>query len=285
MIMDKIKVKVNAKINLSLDVLGLYNGGYHELDMVMASIGIYDVVKCEKSNKITVKMNGKLSNEHNTAYKVCKLCYETYGVGLMNVSISKRIPFSAGLGGSSADASAVLFCIGRLYGLTYEQLYPIACKVGSDVVFMMNGGIMRAKGKGDDLLRLPFHDYYLVVAKGKHGTRTKDVFDEYDKSPEKTNYTESYVNAKNNLERYSSIKNALYNASKKCNGEIEETYNILKKYSDIVCMSGSGASCFAVFDSIEKANDVANSIRCENYANLSYVKACRVQNFAIKEIT
>lgn len=278
--MNEIKVRVNAKINLTLDILGEYGVGYHELDTIMASIGIYDIVECRKADDIMVMMDSRLQNENNTAYKVAKMCYDKFGVGLCHIDITKGIPFSAGLGGSSADASATLYCLGKLYGLTESQLDEVARAVGSDVAFMLKGGIMHAKGKGDDLSALPFHDYCLVVAKGRSGAMTKQVFEQYDLEPERSSHTADYISAENECDRLRSLGNALQKPAIKCVPEIENTITKLQKYSNVVCMSGSGAGVFAVVPDMDYANALVEKLRKQ----FSYIKACKVLDYGIKEL-
>ena len=279
--MDKIKVRVNAKINLTLDVLGVYGEGYHELDTVMASIDIYDVVECSRSEVISVVMDGNNQYEGNTAYKAWAICQREYGIGGLDIVITKGIPFSAGLGGSSADASAVLYCIGKIYGLSDEQLYAVARVVGSDVSFMLKGGIMRCGGKGDDLTTLPFHDYALVVAKDKSGTNTGEVFRRHDQVGQVTCHTRDYVDGIDNKgDRLSAIGNGLQHAGVVCNQEVAMLVSVLNDYSSVVSMSGSGASVYAVLPNENCANQVAGEIK----NRFSFVKACNVLNYGIKEL-
>ena len=103
------KVRVNGKINLTLDVVGSFGEGYHKLDTVMASIGIFDIVEVNLSDKICVFMDTRECDESNTAFKVAKICHEQYSIPPLKIEITKGIPFCGGLGGSSADASAVLY--------------------------------------------------------------------------------------------------------------------------------------------------------------------------------
>ena len=279
--MDKLKVRVNAKINLTLDVLGVYGEGYHELDTVMASVGIFDNVECTRADGISVHMDGKAQDVNNTAYKAWAICNEKYGIGGLDIVITKGIPFGAGLGGSSADASAVLYCIGKIYGITQSQLLEVACLVGSDVSFMLSGGIMRCGGKGDDLKALPFHDYAIVVLKGKNGTNTREVFRRHDEVGRVTAHTARFVDGISNKgERLSAIGNGLQHAGVVCTPEVSLLVSALSDYSSVVSMSGSGASVFAVFPNFDCANQVASELK----GRFPFVKACKVLDYGIKEL-
>ena len=106
--MQNLKIKSNAKVNLSLSVLGKREDGYHELDTVMQSISLYDTVYIEKSDKIAVEC-GEFGGEDNITFKSAAAFFKASGInGGAKIKIEKRIPSAAGMGGGSADAAAVL---------------------------------------------------------------------------------------------------------------------------------------------------------------------------------
>lgn len=279
--MQKVKVRVNAKINLTLDVVGEFGGGYHNLDMVMASVGIFDILECEVADKISVIMDGKECDEGNTAFKVAKICNEEFACKPVAINIVKGIPFGGGLGGSSADASAALYCMQKLFGLSEDNMLSVAKRVGSDVTFMLKGGIMRAGGKGDDLQALPFKEYSLVIAKGKQSASTKEVFDKFDQIGEVTSYTEEFVRrlsvGENELE---CVGNGLQPASSAIIPEITQVVKALQKYSHYVSMSGSGSSVFAIVENMADANALADLLK----TRFNYVKACTSLPYGVKEL-
>lgn len=278
--MDKIKVRVNAKINLTLDVVGDFGSGYHDLDMVMTSVGIFDVVECQKSEQIKVVMDGKICDEGNTAYKVAKICKEKYNTGAVSINIQKGIPFGGGLGGSSADASATLYCMQKLFDMNDEDIFEIAKTVGSDVNFMLKGGLMRARGKGDDLQNLPFKEYCLLIAKGKKSASTKEVFATFDKVGQNSSNTQKFVQAlmdgKNELDF---VANGLQKPCTMICPEIESVVKKLQKYSNTVCMSGSGSCVFAVLKNMGDANALEEKLK----RKFAFVKACTSLPYGIKE--
>ena len=135
--MQSLKIKANAKINLSLSVLGKRFDSYHELDTVMQSISLNDTVYIEKSDKITVEC-GELGGEDNIAFKAAAAFFKASGINAgAKIKIEKRIPSAAGMGGGSADAEAVLVGLDKLYEaeLSYERLLSVAVKLGADVPF------------------------------------------------------------------------------------------------------------------------------------------------------
>ena len=144
--MQSLKIKANAKINLSLSVLGKRKDGYHELDTVMQSISLYDTVYIEKGDKITGEC-GEFGGEDNIAFKAAAAFFKVCSInGGANIKIEKRRPSAAGMGGGSADAAAVLVGLNKLYKtkLSYEKLLSIAVKLGADVPFLICGGSARA---------------------------------------------------------------------------------------------------------------------------------------------
>lgn len=278
--MDKLKVRVNAKINMTLDVVGSYKEGYHNLDMTMISVGIFDVVEVSLSDSICVTMDGRECDESNTAYKVADICQKEYDMPAVKIDIVKGIPFGGGLGGSSADASAVLYCMQKMFGLSDEAAQKIAARVGSDVNFMLKGGFCRARGKGDNLQALPFKEYSLVVAKGKMSANTKDVFDKFDEIGVFTHFTEQFVQGLANEEELKFIGNGLQNVTRLICTDMQKVIATLKKYSTYVCMSGSGSCVFAVVENMSDANLLAEGLK----KTFSYVKACTTLPYGIKEL-
>lgn len=277
--MDKLKVRVNAKLNMTLDVLGNFGRGYHNLDMTMISIGVFDIVEVCKADTISVFMDYKECDESNTAYKVAKICNEEYGLPPVKIEIVKGIPFGGGVGGSSADASATLYCMQKLFGLSDSNAKLIATRVGSDVNFMLKGGFCRATGKGDDLSPLPFKEYSLVVAKSKTSAVTKEVFDNFDKIGVVTDFTKKFVNALGNGSELQFIGNGLQSVTQSLCEDMTKVIEVLSKYSHYVCMSGSGTCVFAIMENMNDANLLADRLN----GKMNYIKACTTLPYGIKE--
>ena len=165
-----IKLKANAKINLSLYIKGKREDGYHYIDTVMQSVNLFDTLKLKKADKITLKCSKReLSGEDNLGYKAAELFFgETKISGGASIYIKKRIPEAAGLGGGSADAAAVLLGLNKLYnsGLSNEKMEEMAASLGADVPFFIKGGTQRSTGIGEVLEALkPFKSGYFVLAK------------------------------------------------------------------------------------------------------------------------
>ncbi|MEG1609498.1 MAG: hypothetical protein RR348_06480, partial [Clostridia bacterium] len=181
--MENIKIKVFAKVNLGLDIVGIYDDGYHNLNMLMASVDIFDIVEAHKSDESVVFMDGVCAEKTNTASKALRLLEENFGIK-MSVDISKGIPMNAGLGGSSADASAVFWCASQLFGVALKDFENLALMVGCDTPYMLYGGAAVVKGRGEIVEPCDnIGKMHLLVAQKKYGVSTAEVYKNYDKNP------------------------------------------------------------------------------------------------------
>lgn len=178
---NSVKAIANAKINLTLDITGKREDGYHLIDTVMQSVTLADTVKLKRATEIKVECSeDELSGEENIAFKAAKLFFEKTGIsGGAHIFIKKRIPAAAGLGGGSADAAAVLLGLDKLYEtqLSYDTLCEIALKLGADVPFFIKGGTQRARGIGEELTELKsFTKGWFVLAKQEAKPSTKEMY-------------------------------------------------------------------------------------------------------------
>lgn len=183
----KIKKKAYAKINLGLDVLGVLPNGYHEVKMVMQTVGIYDVLLFEKASEgivITTDSGELPTNEDNLIYKAVKLLFDKYNVTEgVRIHLEKHIPIAAGMAGGSTDAAATLKGINELFelGCDEEELKEIGVKIGADVPYCVMGGTALAEGIGEKLTALaPAPECYLLVAKPDINVSTKYVYEHLD---------------------------------------------------------------------------------------------------------
>jgi len=176
-------IKARAKINLTLDVLGKRPDGYHEVEMVMQSIGLYDCLEFTPvSEGITILVEGGdlPAGEDNLVHRAAS-CIRTHG-GIRNgieIRLKKSIPVAAGLGGGSADAAATLAGLNTIWGLglTLRELMLLGEQLGSDVPFCLMEGTALARGRGEKLMRLPpCPSLGLVLVKPSFGVSTAAVY-------------------------------------------------------------------------------------------------------------
>jgi 4-diphosphocytidyl-2-C-methyl-D-erythritol kinase len=169
--MCQLRIKAHAKINLFLNVLYKRPDGYHEIETVFQSIGLSDDIilkKLAKDIKIICEHPQVPLDESNLAYRAAKLLFEASELSAgAEITIKKRIPISAGLGGGSADAAGVLVGLNQLFELGYEreQLMQLGATLGADVPFCLLGGTALGQGIGEILTPLPPIDgIWLVLA-------------------------------------------------------------------------------------------------------------------------
>ena len=247
--MQNLKIKANAKVNLSLSVLGKREDGYHELDTVMQSISLYDTVYIEKSDKIAVEC-GEFGGEDNIAFKTAAAFFKASGINAgAEIKIEKRIPSAAGMGGGSADAAAVLVGLDKLYEakLSYEKLLKIAVKLGADVPFLIRGGTARAKGIGEILEPIkPIGGCYFLIAKGENKPSTGEMFrllDSADYNKPDIEKTATAINSQDMVSLLASMDNSFAALWRESRIKAE----LLKTDADAVSLSGSGPAWFAVY--------------------------------------
>ena len=175
--------KAYAKINITLDVLGKRDDGYHELEMIMQNVDLYDVVRVKKREEGIIISSSRKDlplDKGNIAYRAAELMFEKYGVkGGVEIDIEKHIPVAAGLAGGSTDGAAVIKAVNDLYelGLDGEGLKECAAQVGSDIPYCVAGKTSLACGRGTDLTYLePMPKMYVVLAKPDIDVSTAFVY-------------------------------------------------------------------------------------------------------------
>lgn len=262
-----ITLNAYAKLNLSLSVTGKRNDGYHELDTIMQNISLYDTVTVKKSDCIRVYMDiCDVDERDNTAYAAATVFCEYTGKDGAEIGIQKHIPSMAGLGGSSADAAAVLIGLNQLYDtqLNQQTLIALGKRIGADVPFALFGGTARAKGIGEKLVRLhPPKPMYYVVVKPHQGVSTAEAFKKYRPSGHISIDTVEYAVLKGDVALFSGhAANALGMAA------LSIAPDILKAATALVSagakkalMTGSGSSIFAAFETQEESQLAAKNIQ------------------------
>lgn len=184
-------LSANAKINLTLDILGTREDGYHEVAMIMQEISLHDTLSMGKINQgisLTIVIEGQQgtlpADESNLCWKAAALVQKEYNLQEgVEIHLTKRIPMAAGLAGGSADAAAVLKGMNHLFrlGMTEARLCELGARLGSDIPFCIMGGTMLATGRGEILTRLPsFPRLSVVLAKPPVGVSTAWAYKTYD---------------------------------------------------------------------------------------------------------
>lgn len=177
----------HAKVNWDLSVLGRRDDGYHELDMLMQSVELGDSLEIRLDEELTLTLHGGPrvpSGDGNLVLRAARRLREAAGVAQgARITMKKRIPVGAGLGGGSADAAAVLLGLNALWNLHmgWQDLRALARSLGSDIPFCMVGGLRRVRGTGEQLEALPCGaPFHLVIVQPCAGLSTPKVFAAYD---------------------------------------------------------------------------------------------------------
>lgn len=259
--MKKITMKAYAKINLCFDILGRNDdNGMHYVDTVMQTIDLYDYVELSvrSDTKCRVTVQDDAVQDTN-AIRAAEAFVMAFGVNGVNIHIVKRIPIGAGLGGSSADAAAVLRGMAILYGIDFGLLPPLAETIGADVCFLLSGGTARCTGYGEVIEQLePLPYQFTLVATPDVSVTAWEAyraFDEIAKKPYNIRIMDLVDNIRNGVSNRLLSTNILYNVVCGIAPEIGKTAEYINadKEPKHTAMSGSGSSYYALYTDIEKA--------------------------------
>jgi 4-diphosphocytidyl-2-C-methyl-D-erythritol kinase len=274
-----------AKINLTLDVLGKRDDGYHDLKSIMQTISIRDDIEIDLGTgrpwKLLCDKEGVPTDSTNLAWKAARLYFDTIGEEPdgVEIRITKRIPMQSGLGGGSADAAAVLRALNRHYNnpLSILALAELGSSIGSDVPFCVVCGTAMVEGRGERLRKLPdMPDCCFVVCKPDFNCSTPELYRALD---------ETVIGKRPN---HQAMESALYSGDlglvcenfynvfdpvvTKDHLELNYIKSIFNSYGSInQQMTGSGPAVFAVVPDFEFAAVICNMLK-DNYPNVFIAK-------------
>ena len=277
-VMNVVRVNGYAKLNLTLDVTGRDNG-FHMLDSLVVTVDLFDrvVLKKRRDALSSVTMHGMGSEsippEANNALKAAEAFSEVFGTNGVDIVVHKNIPVGAGLGGSSADAAAVLLGMKRLYGVSdMGGVNLLADTLGSDTKYLLSGGLARMTGRGD---RLEFFDaepalHFLAILPDG-GVSSKECYAEFDRLgqtfPPVTEKALASLLAGDLPQAARYFSNHLYESAKKCNICAEKAYLEARSFSPLgAAMTGSGSAAFALFETRELAEWAKSRYRGKGHA-------------------
>lgn len=281
------RVKAAAKINLALDVTGKRPDGYHEIESVFQTVGLYDEVTVELTEsgieltcevpEIFADSDPIPCNEKNIAYKAARKFLDENRLETgCRIHIKKGIPSQAGMGGGSTDAAAVLFCLNKLTGKTFSAPE----KIGADVPFFLTGGTAYVTGIGEKISKISdCPEKILVIAKGREGVSTAAAYAEIDSLENHTvicveQMCEAIKNG-GNIAPY--VGNIFEKAV-----SLPEVYDIKRKMlehgAEASCMTGSGSAVFGIFPDLLTAQLCTDVLACSGY----YAQICKTVPEAFK---
>lgn len=279
--MDKIQLKALAKINLGLDVLRRREDGYHEVKMIMQTIGLYDDLEIRKTKTPGIQVKTNLyylpTNENNLVYKAAKLLMDEFQIqDGVSIQLKKRIPVAAGMAGGSSDGAAVLWGINQMYGLglSMQALMERGVRLGADVPYCIQRGTALAEGIGEKLSVLPpMPKCTILIAKPGISVSTKFVYENLhanDLKPEQHPDVDSMIEAMRQKDLgllCSRMGNVLETVTIPAYPVINEIKRTMMDNGAIgSMMSGSGPTVFGIFDSPVAAKQAMKAVRAAKLA-------------------
>lgn len=264
------EVQAYAKLNLTLDVLGKREDGYHDLCMVMQSITLHDTLTLEQTPGAGLRVGTNLrflpTGEKNLAAAAALRFWEALGREPedLDIRIAKRIPVCAGMAGGSSDAAAVLRALNDQAGnpFTIQELAQVGAKVGSDVPYCVLGGTALAEGRGEVLTPLPpLPKCWVVACKPDFPISTPELFAQVDSVKLRRRPDTAGVLAALKAGDLEGVARRMYNVFEDVMSprqyarvaEIKQT--LIQKGALGANMSGSGPTAFGLFDSRERAEE------------------------------
>ena len=285
--MSQVIRKAYAKINLGLDVLRRRPDGYHEVKMIMQTVGIYDVLTFAKSDTpgitLTVNHEELPCDKNNLIYKAAELVMQAYDIKEgVKIGLEKNIPIAAGMAGGSTDAAAVFHGLKELFELPMdlEEMKRLGVKIGADVPYCIVGGTALSEGIGEILTELTAPPKaYLVIAKPDINVSTKFVYENL--HADTLMYHPDIDGMVEALEQgdlrgiTDRLGNVLETVTEKEYPVITQIKELLKeKGAENALMSGSGPTVFGIFREEATAQEAYKAVIEQELAKQVFVTEC-----------
>ncbi|MFI3247776.1 MAG: 4-(cytidine 5'-diphospho)-2-C-methyl-D-erythritol kinase [Rikenellaceae bacterium] len=250
-------IRANCKINIGLDIIARREDGFHDLETVMMPVvGLYDELSIDAAPETTfrgVGMEVDCAAEDNLCVRAARLMQSRYGVGGVSITLDKRIPFGAGLGGGSSDATAVLIAMNQLFGLSIpeSELIGLAAELGSDTAFFVRNTPQYCTGRGEKMEQfdLDLSGRWLVLIKPDGvNVSTREAYSGVRPSVPQRSLRELLTLP---IESWQgSVKNDFEPHIFRAYPSLEQIKNDLLAVGALyAAMSGSGSTIFGIFDS------------------------------------
>lgn len=278
--------KSYAKINLTLDVTGKRDDGYHEVEMIMQTLSLYDIIiidKIDKGIEISCNLRYIPTDKNNIAYKAAEMFFEKCGIsGGAKIRIHKNIPVSAGLAGGSGNGGAVLCSLNKLYGnpLSFNELLELGAKLGADVAFCIEGGTQVCRGIGEIMTEVKgMKPMTVLLVKSPVSVSTPYIYKKIDEEEiSKHPDTKAMILAieSGDIKKISKhLSNVMEPVTVALHPQIKGIKEKMLKDGALgAMMSGSGPTVFGIFEDEVKAKDSADSF----FKQFSEVYICKTFN-------
>lgn len=262
----RLELSACAKVNLALEVLSRRPDGYHEIATVMQTVDLADRLALEEADDLTVSTSvpGVPTDERNLAYRAAVILRDAAKMcGGVRISLDKRIPVAAGLGGGSTDAAAVLTGLNQLWGLRWPvaRLQELAVELGMDVPFFLRGGAALGTGRGERLDPLEGGALALVLVNPRFPLSTAEVYGRVTpamySSGEQARRMAGALASRRPARVAASLYNGLEGAARAAHPQIGQMQAALVAAGALgAAMSGSGPTVFGVARSWEQARQI-----------------------------
>lgn len=248
-----IKKNAHAKLNLSLDVTGKRENGYHDIKTLMVMTNLCDEMIFSKSERLEIIPEFSFDLKSNLIYKAYELLKNKVGYDLpFKVEIKKNIPIAAGLAGGTSNGAACLYALNDLYKINIPraELIEMSKGLGADFTYMMTGGTKIAKGIGDILEEVdPIElDHVLIINPG-YGVSTKEVYQKIKIDEARIDFSKIleglYELDIEKLNFY--LRNKMEDVVFSLHPDLFDIKNKLRAFNSAPLMSGSGATIFGIF--------------------------------------
>ena len=266
-----------AKVNFTLEVLGVRPDGYHDLRSVVVPVSLADEVVLEPAEDVTLALRSleSLKAEDNLAVRAARLLQRVSGRkdGVL-ITLAKRIPVGGGLGGGSADAAAVLNGLNEMWGvgIPRKELAVLGAEIGSDVPALVLGGTVLMEGRGERVSPLTFHPspftFHLVLANPGTFCSTPEIFKAFNEPlrnrPEILYNMRLAMQAGDSAAVARALQNDLAATAMRLHPEIEVARRRLEEAGCLgAAMSGSGATVFGIARDATEAGRIARELETE----------------------
>ena len=268
------EIQARAKINWTLNVTGRRQDGYHLLDMLMQPIALHDTLRIEPAQGLSLTVEGTenlSAGEDNLVLRAAKALQTASGVSLgARMTLFKRIPMGAGLGGGSADAAAALKGLNALWDLHFDlaALCEIGVRLGADIPFCLHDTPRRARGIGEILAPIESGVFPLILLQPCAALSTKEVFTAY--------HASSDILPADTEKARAALKTGDLNALRACAGNVLESASIplrpqIQQAKEALYasgaafaqMTGSGSVVFGAFETREKSARAYEALKKE----------------------
>ncbi|MDL2211993.1 4-(cytidine 5'-diphospho)-2-C-methyl-D-erythritol kinase [Erysipelotrichaceae bacterium OttesenSCG-928-M19] len=277
--------KSYAKINFAINIKDKYDNGYHELDMIMAKINLFDKLYFSlfDEDKIVLTCTNMFIpvDEKNLVYQVAQRIKEKFNIKKgIRIHIAKTIPMQAGLGGGSANAATTIDALNDLFSLnlSYEDKVSMFKDLGSDIPFFFNNNICRVQGVGDEITEITnkLSYFYVVLVKPQRGISTRLVYEKVDLTTCPHPDIDRLVEAiKQDDYHYlvNNIDNSLEDSAIELRPVIKEIKEELLSYGvDVALVCGSGSTIFA----LTKDEEVVSKVKESHFNKRNFVYITRL---------